>query len=247
MHWVVLEPQPGFSGWTDDHASILPIINYQSLPAAAMWPGADDRDRAAVLRDWREEDIEPFIRHTNTPAVMRWLGGVQTEAAAARGDPRPGHALAGGARLHLLGRSSARRTASCSAFAGSSSPTPQGSPIEGEHEVGWRLREDAWGQGYAKEAAIASLDHRLRARSAPSGSSRSPSARTTPSWGLMERLGMTRRAGSRLSTIRVSRAQPDDRLRASRREELAAMTLIPFGGKAPRDRPRRLRRARARG
>ena len=26
------------------------------------------------------------------------------------------------------------------------------------HEVGWRLREDAWGQGYAKEAAIASLD-----------------------------------------------------------------------------------------
>jgi RimJ/RimL family protein N-acetyltransferase len=26
------------------------------------------------------------------------------------------------------------------------------------HEIGWRLREDAWGQGYAKEAAIASLD-----------------------------------------------------------------------------------------
>ena len=25
-------------------------------------------------------------------------------------------------------------------------------------EIGWRLREDAWGQGYAKEAAIASLD-----------------------------------------------------------------------------------------
>ena len=33
-----------------------------------------------------------------------------------------------------------------------------GSPIEGMVEVGWRLREDAWGQGYAKEAAIASLD-----------------------------------------------------------------------------------------
>ena len=33
-----------------------------------------------LLRDWRDEDIAPFIRHTNTPAVMRWLGGVQTGA-----------------------------------------------------------------------------------------------------------------------------------------------------------------------
>ena len=31
-----------------------------------------------VLRDWREADIDPFIRHLNKPAVMRWLGGVKT-------------------------------------------------------------------------------------------------------------------------------------------------------------------------
>ena len=30
-NWVVLEQQPDFSGWSDDHASILPIINYDSL------------------------------------------------------------------------------------------------------------------------------------------------------------------------------------------------------------------------
>jgi SAM-dependent methyltransferase len=29
--WLAVEPQPGFSGWTDDHASILPIINFRSL------------------------------------------------------------------------------------------------------------------------------------------------------------------------------------------------------------------------
>jgi RimJ/RimL family protein N-acetyltransferase len=29
-----------------------------------------------LLRDWRDGDLETFIRHTNTPAVMRWLGGV---------------------------------------------------------------------------------------------------------------------------------------------------------------------------
>jgi SAM-dependent methyltransferase len=30
-NWTVLDTQPGFSGWSDDHASILPIINYRSL------------------------------------------------------------------------------------------------------------------------------------------------------------------------------------------------------------------------
>jgi SAM-dependent methyltransferase len=29
--WLELDPRPGFSGWSDDHASILPIINYPSL------------------------------------------------------------------------------------------------------------------------------------------------------------------------------------------------------------------------
>jgi len=31
MNWTVLETQRGFTGWSDDHASILPIINYCSL------------------------------------------------------------------------------------------------------------------------------------------------------------------------------------------------------------------------
>ena len=35
-HWTVLETQPGFSGWSDDHASILPILNYGSLMPAAL-------------------------------------------------------------------------------------------------------------------------------------------------------------------------------------------------------------------
>jgi hypothetical protein len=32
--WEILEPTRGFEGWTDDHASILPIINRPS-----WWPG----------------------------------------------------------------------------------------------------------------------------------------------------------------------------------------------------------------
>ncbi len=34
MYWEVLETRPGFSGWTDDHASILPIIQLPDI-----WPG----------------------------------------------------------------------------------------------------------------------------------------------------------------------------------------------------------------
>jgi SAM-dependent methyltransferase len=36
MNWTMLERQAGFSGWSDDHASILPIINYQSLMPAML-------------------------------------------------------------------------------------------------------------------------------------------------------------------------------------------------------------------
>ena len=65
-------------------------------------------------------------------------------------------------------------------------------PDVGTPEIGWRLREDAWGRGYAKEAAVASLDYGfdilgmdfITALTLPGN---------TASWGLMERLGMNRR------------------------------------------------------
>lgn len=33
------------------------------------------------LRTWNTEDFAVFAEHCNTPAVMRWLGGVQDEAS----------------------------------------------------------------------------------------------------------------------------------------------------------------------
>ena len=61
-----------------------------------------------------------------------------------------------------------------------------------ELEIGWRLRRDAWGQGFAREAAAASLswgwanfaDHRIAAWTVPAN---------IGSWGLMLRLGMVHR------------------------------------------------------
>jgi RimJ/RimL family protein N-acetyltransferase len=60
-------------------------------------------------------------------------------------------------------------------------------------EVGWRLREDVWGQGYAREAAAASLDLAFGRFGAEEVIALTVE-RNTASWGLMVRLGMERRA-----------------------------------------------------
>jgi RimJ/RimL family protein N-acetyltransferase len=60
-------------------------------------------------------------------------------------------------------------------------------------EIGWRLREDSWGRGYAREAAIASMDHAFRVLHAPRVVALTVQD-NAPSWGLMLRLGMERRA-----------------------------------------------------
>jgi len=144
-----------------------------------------------LLRNWTEANIEPFIRHTNTEAVMRWLGGVQSEEAAL-------HAVRErlmrwqrerGFTFWALER---REDRALLGFCGIKIADSEGSPIEGMYEVGWRLREDAWGQGYAKEAAIASIEFAFGAL----GAERVVAITfpgNEPSWGLMERLGMTRR------------------------------------------------------
>jgi RimJ/RimL family protein N-acetyltransferase len=144
-----------------------------------------------ILRDWGEGDIAPFIRHTNTETVMRWLGGVQTEAALTEAirERMMRWQEERGFTFWVVERKADRALLG---FCGIKIADTAGSPIEGVHEVGWRLREDVWGQGYAKEAAVAALDHAFGAL----GAGRVVAitfAQNAASWGLMERIGMTRR------------------------------------------------------
>lgn len=69
----------------------------------------------------------------------------------------------------------------------------QGTDLTGEFEIGWGLREDAWGKGYAREAAAASLDRAFGVLGAECVYAFTVIGNKA-SWGLMERLGMTRRA-----------------------------------------------------
>jgi len=146
-----------------------------------------------LVRDWREEDLEPFVRHTNTPSVMRWLGGVQDpEALKARWRERV--MVWQETRGFTFWALERKADAALLGFCGLKLlDAPGCGSLEGVHEIGWRLREDAWGKGYAKESASACLDFAFARLGAPR-----VIAITVPgnraSQGLMLRLGMRRRA-----------------------------------------------------
>jgi RimJ/RimL family protein N-acetyltransferase len=142
-----------------------------------------------ILRDWREEDWEPFFRHTNTPAGMRWLGGVlDPEDMGEQRTRIESYSREHGFTFWVVER---KQDGAILGFCGLKRCNQQGGPL-GEMEVGWRLREDAWGQGYAKEAAIASIDLAFERFGAAQVIALTV-ARNAPSWGLMQRLGMRRR------------------------------------------------------
>jgi hypothetical protein len=165
--WQKLRADPKFPGWSDDYASIIPLL--RGLPS--------DRDRTAPA---------PELDARRPRALARAQHGAGDALAGRRPHARAlachGHgkadAVAGTARLHLLG-GRAQADGALLGFCGLKIADDPGSPVEGEYEIGWRLREDAWGQGYAKEAATASLDHAFRSVT-PRGWWRSPSRAMRP-------------------------------------------------------------------
>lgn len=143
-----------------------------------------------VLRDWREEDWTEFWRVTNTPAVMRWLGGVADDATRAGARARlESYQADHGHTFWVVER---KEDGALLGFCGLKRSNQKGGP-QGMMEAGWRLREDAWGRGYAKEAAAATLDLAFDRFGADETIALTVE-RNTASWGLMVRLGMERRA-----------------------------------------------------
>jgi len=143
------------------------------------------------LRTWDPEDERRFYDIMNVPAVMRWLGGLQTpdEWNAAYQRLRT-YEREFGFTFWIIER---RSDGDILGFCGlKRANAPGGEAIAGEVEIGWRLREDAWGHGYAKEAAIASLDLAFD-RFAASQVVALTAEQNVTSQGLMKRLGMTRR------------------------------------------------------
>jgi RimJ/RimL family protein N-acetyltransferase len=143
-----------------------------------------------IMRDWDDADEERFYAVMNHEEVMRHLGGVQLpeEWRAAYQRVR-GFSQDFGHTFWIV---EDRAIGDILGFCGIKRVNAASTTMTGEHEIGWRLRPEAWGKGIAKEAAIASLDLAFGRFAAPHVVALTV-ADNKESWGLMERLGMTRR------------------------------------------------------
>ncbi|MGK6320133.1 GNAT family N-acetyltransferase [Sphingomonas sp. DT-204] len=141
-----------------------------------------------ILRRWRDDDRPAFHAHCSDPDVMRYLGPPLTRAETdAALDRQNGYLESHGYCFWAVER---RADGALLGFCGLKPGAP-GTPIEGMVEIGWRFGRAFWGQGYAREAAVASLDWGWANLDASHIVAITVLANER-SWGLMERLGMQR-------------------------------------------------------
>lgn len=143
-----------------------------------------------VLRGWRDDDLDAFAAMGRDPEVMRHLGGTISREQTAETIDRQRAVEA--AQGHCFWAVERREDGALLGFCGLRVGGHAGTPVVDELEIGWRLARHAWGQGYAREAAAASIAwawantarERIAAWTLPANAA---------SWGLMLRLGMTHR------------------------------------------------------
>jgi RimJ/RimL family protein N-acetyltransferase len=105
-----------------------------------------------ILRTWRDEDREPYADIMVHAEVGKWLGGPFSREQAYERVTRFTANLSdtGLGRLAIERRSDGRLIGHCGL-----AHTPDTPPAPVGIEIGWALAPDAWGAGYAVEAARA--------------------------------------------------------------------------------------------
>jgi len=143
-----------------------------------------------VLRAIGENDAALQFRYLNSPTLMEQLGGVKElhEIEAKHAKMVQLQAREGFSFLLVIEKEGLELVG----HAGIKQVDHPNAPNQGDHEVGWLIREDRWRSGYAHEAMRAVLDWAFGKVDAPH-----VVAITNPpnigSWKLMEKLGMIRR------------------------------------------------------
>jgi RimJ/RimL family protein N-acetyltransferase len=157
------------------------------------------RTERLLLRRWREEDREPFAAMNADMVVMEHFPSLMTRAQSDGAIDRIEELFErDGFGLWALEE---RATGEFLGFTGLQR-VGFDAPFVPAVEVGWRLRASAWGQGYATEAATASVADGF----GPAALDEIVSF-TTPrnarSIAVMQRLGMTRDAAGDFDHPRV--------------------------------------------
>jgi RimJ/RimL family protein N-acetyltransferase len=108
-----------------------------------------------ILRAWRDDDLEPWAAMNADPAVREfWPDLLTGERAAEQLREFDGNLRRRGWGWWAV------EVAATGQFVGMAGldPIDDDAPFDGI-ETGWRLARDAWGHGYATEAARAAVDH----------------------------------------------------------------------------------------
>lgn len=143
-----------------------------------------------LLRTIEDGDAALQNRLLNTPTVMARLGGVKElhEIEAKHAKSRASYAREGFSFLMMIEKTSGELVGHCG-IKRVDNPLAKN---QGDHEVGWLVREDRWRRGYAEEAMRTVLDWAFGRVGAPHVVALT-SALNVPSWTLMQKLGMRRR------------------------------------------------------
>ena len=146
-----------------------------------------------ILRTERPGDQDVWLAHLNTPEVRAHLGGPSAPEIVAQNFARiAANWEAKGISLAMLERKSdGLLIGDCGLGVIDSPDAPD--ELSGQREIGWIVRRDCWRQGYAAEAARAILALAFGPWQLPAVYAQT-SLSNPPSWRLMEKLGMRRRA-----------------------------------------------------
>jgi len=108
-----------------------------------------------IIRPWRDGDRAVYIATCNTEAVTANLGGPASveDIDAGLGRIRKSQEDTGFCFWALERKADGAFLGYC----GLKVTNLPGTPVADDVEIGWRLRVDAWGEGYATEAAAAVL------------------------------------------------------------------------------------------
>jgi RimJ/RimL family protein N-acetyltransferase len=140
-----------------------------------------------LMRRWRESDREPFAAMNADPAVMEHFPALMTREQTLEFIDRISPVI--DERGWGLWALEVRDTGQFIGFTGLSVPSFE-AHFTPAVEVGWRLMKEAWGNGYATEAARAALAYGF----GPAGLDEIVSFTATtnlPSQRVMQRTGMT--------------------------------------------------------
>lgn len=142
-----------------------------------------------MLRTWKEEDFEPFAQMNADPTVMRYFPSPLSRDESAQMFERikakieergwglwAVSPLEGGEPMGFIGLNAVDKST-------------LNAPFSPAVEIGWRLRQEFWGQGYATEGAMGCLKYAFETLSLGEIVSFT-AVQNQPSRRVMEKLGM---------------------------------------------------------